>query len=527
MKLLKRHKILLTVSLLATALIFAAGGVYWFVKRTDDAKAWQLAAQATQLQQTGDTDVAIALMEQAIAIRDDIPEFYVTYGRLAFQAGNLPAAFSSYESARSLEPNNLEALLAVAQLGVQIGEFEKAREAIRVLLLLEPRRLEVRLARGILHLADRKFDDAIEDADYVLTSDPDNPEATVLKARATFLQGERESAADLLRNFSDSHGDNTAVAATEVEVFRELKKPQEMLAALETLGRLQPDNTGYITERAVVSFQLGRQAEALDLIADRLSEQTLSDEEILGLVRTLRLYATIEQVAALAEQIRASASDDAKIEIAKHLAHRGETTAARRLLEDVSGADADHVLTLSDYLDQRDGRGLTAILSTLQDDPTNCFARYVLARANLVAGDSREAVYSSQRAADECPTLLENWEVLALAYDQQDRKDHAERVFKQGMAENPQEPYLYESFAKWAIANDRERVAVASAARLARDMPSYSPVWQSYADLCLAVGASCRALALEGLRESETRFGLDTPPGFRPANGLFGRFLIR
>ena len=500
---------------------------FWYMRQNSDARAFGLAAQGEFLAQQGQLPAARRALRDAIAIRDDIAEFHLRLGRINFEMGDLPGAFVAYDFARSLAPDNVEAQLAVAQIGLQIGEFDKSKEATRQLLLENPNFIEAQIVRGVNLMLDRDFKDAIVAADEILERQPDHEQAIVLKIRATLLDGKEEEARDLVAQYASDQSNSLAVAATQLEVFRELSDAEGMIETFADLRSLAPESATLRSDEAALYYKLGQTRRATSIAVEGLTYEDVSAEDISAIVRLIRLYAPTSDLLAELPKIQAEGSEDARLEVAQLLILRGEIAAARTLIKGLSGPQVDvvlaHILQASGAYREAEQRANAVI----KQDNANCLARQVRASTRLRNKNYRAAVYEAQYAVDECPTLLEAWVLLAEAYDALGRDAQVDRVYRQAMSLNTQEPALTTAYVQWLEANNRPREALAVRRTLARAMPAHLPAWQDYLVACQRFNASCIGDARRGLNESEGLFGLDPPPGERARNGLFGRFLIR
>lgn len=532
MKISLRHGILKSVPiwvLLAAALAVAAAaaGGWWYLRQNSEGRAYGLAAQARMHQEQGRPAMAARTVREAIRIRDDVAEFHLLLGRVLVQEGDLVGAFQAYNNASSLAPGNVEALAAVAQIGVQIGRIDQAREATRSLLLISPRQPEGLLVKGILAMTGRDYDEAIDFADQILSGNPGHQEAIILKIRASVLAGEEEQARELLAEFAPVFGDNASFAITELEVARQLEDPERMLKAFETLREALPQRTDLRLDEASLHFKLGNHARSAQILVEVLSDPDLPPGDIGGAVQQVNLIARTGELLPLLPRLKQSGSTDAKMEVAKLLVRRDQASAARSLVEDITGTEKSVLEALIDVKEGRTAKALAAAERILEADDTHCFARHIKAQALLDQLNYRDAVYSAQLATTECPTLIESWGVLAQAYAGLGMPSQSDRAYSQGLEANPQEPWLVAQFVDWLVRNDRQREALAAKRKLVRAMPGYTPAWDSYLAHCRALSSSCERDALRGREESLTIYGVDPPPGERATSGLFGRILIR
>ncbi len=161
-----------------------------------DAAAARDAMRAQEL--LGERRFAEARMaiKEAIAERDDEPQYHILRGRIEYAVKAIPQAFDAYSNAMALDPSNMEALQAVSQLGLQTGNLRESLAATEAILSLEPDDPNALLVRGLHAIVRNRFDDAVGYADKILARDSANEGGAILKARALFRKGEGKETAN-------------------------------------------------------------------------------------------------------------------------------------------------------------------------------------------------------------------------------------------------------------------------------------------------------------------------------------------
>lgn len=522
-----QHVNLKVVSFWATLVLAAVLAAGWYLYSRSDTRAYQLGAEAEAHLSEGNPEKARIALWNAVAIRDDIPAFHLMLGRANFQAGELGAAFASYSFANALEPNNLESLIAIGQIGLQIGEIDKSREATRALLLIQPNQTEGLIVQGVHDMLSGRYEQAVENADRILQIEPQHEQGIILKIRALMLWEKSEEAVALLERYAVPVEQSPGLALTELEVRRHLRQADEMIVLFGKLNALLPANTTVKLDEANLLYKLDRPEKATRIIMDALAEKNLDAREISELIRVLRFHADLSDVETHVRSVAKTGSADARVELARYLTAQSKGAEVPVLSEGLPSLESQKLSALSMMHNGQSKAAIAKAGLLLEDDPTDCFVRYIDASSKLDSGQVRDAIYSGQIAAEECPTLIETWDVLGRAYDQLGSPEQARRVFRQGLAANPQEPWLADRYVAWLLAHGREREARAVRRKLAMNLPGYTPVWRHYLSLCESTDAPCVAKARKGLQQSLTTYGIDLPPGERATSGLFGRFLIR
>lgn len=524
---LPRHGKLKFVSFWVVVIgILGAAGA-WYLYSNSPQRAAQYAAEAENYRQQGNFPMAQAAIMKAIAIQDDVTAYYIIKGRISFQSGSTASAFKAYDDALALAPGNQEALLAVAQIGLQIGRMQQSRDATRRLLMTNPNFTEALLVRGLHSQIRRRYDEALADADLILENNPRHEGGTILKVRASILSGKREEGRAILEEFAANNPGSTTLAATELEVYRELRDEAGMASAFEKMRGFLPDNIPLRVDHANFLLKTGKAEEAIEILTTDLAKPELRSRELTSIIQLVENYAVEEALLPHIDLIEAEGNEDARFEVAKLLVEAGHKQAAVRLARNLPPNQVIAIRSLVEAENGQYAKAMQLAEMVLEEDGSNCFLLYVRARAEIGLGKLRSAVRSAQESASECPTLRYSWISLARAYDGLDMPDQVERAFAQGTSANPQDPPLARAYAEWLLKKGRDREAVAAYRRLVRAMPAHSPSWEAYQAVCERTNAGCENIAARGLENSRTIFGIDPVPGEKVPNGLFGRFLIR
>ncbi|MBX7527893.1 tetratricopeptide repeat protein [Qipengyuania vesicularis] len=515
------------VSFWAVVIGIIGAATAWYLYSNSTTRAAQFAGEAESYRQAGNFPAAQASIMKAIAIRDDITAFHIMKGRISFQSGSTASAFGAYSDALALAPNNQEALLAVAQIGLQIGRLRQSRDATRRLLMTNPNFTEALLVRGLHSQIRRRYGEAIEDAEKILENNPRHEGGTILKVRASILSGKREEGREILEEFVANNPSTTTLAATELEVYRELRDEAGMARAFEKMRGFLPDNVPLRIDHANFLLKTGKSDEALEILSTDLAKPELRSRELTSIIQLIENYAVEERLLPHIDLIEAEGNEDARFEVAKLLVEGGQEQAAVRLTRNLPPNQVVAIRSLIAAENEQYQKALQLSEMVLEEDGSNCFLLYVRARAEIGLGQLRPAIRSAQQSASECPTLRYSWITLGRAYDGLEMPEQVERAFAQGTSANPQDPPIARAYAEWLEENGRDREAVAAYRRLVRAMPAHTPSWEAYLAICEEKDAGCDNIARQGLANSKTIFGIDPVPGERAPNGLFGRFLIR
>ena len=510
------------VSLAAISLLMmlAACGNSFANAQEDAAKAQSLFEQ----NRIAEARIAIA---DAIAERDDEPDYHLLRGRIEYRAGSVPGAFGAYSNALALDPQNMEALQAVSQLGMQVGRLRESKEAAETILSLDPNNVDALLTRGLHSLVRNRFDESIGYADQILKIDPSSEGGAILKARSSFRNGDREEALKLLENFERGSRASAGMSLTRLEIYRALSDRDGMRRSFADLRERLPDNDNIRIDEANFAFKDNRPADAMRLTTGLLAkpEQTraIADQA----VDLWNEYGVDRLDGTSVRAIASAAPEPVRLRVARFLVDHAQAAAASQMLAGLPGTEPSAVAALMLVRQDRAQAGLQRAERVLATDETNCTALIAKAQALLETGNASNTLRSAQRASYQCPADIAAWSAAATAYSQLGDVDNAERVWRQGMDANPQSARLATLTTNWMMQHGLNRQAVAIARKLTRDAPALSSGWRLYQSLCQKADAGCTAQAAEGLAKSAQMFGVDIPVGQTPPNGLYGRLESR
>ena len=504
------------------ALLFALAGC------SDGAEeAAAAGAMAQQHLDVGDLAAAKRSISEALAARDDIVELHLLKGRIELAAGAPGGAYDAYNTALSLDRSNAEALQAVSQLGLSTGHLQESLEATERILTLAPRQPDALLIRGLHALIRRRFDEAIGFADQILADQAGHENASILKARALFMKGDTEQALAVVSSGAGSESDSTGTALTKLEIYRELRRPDEMERQFARLRQLRPDDLNLRIDEANLLFKLDRRPAAHELVVQVLLHEDAPPDAVEQALRLWWEYGARDVPDRQFELVSLSGAPRPKQDLTRFLIEQRMFPQANKILGSLQGEDR---LKLSARLFAARGdfeRARRAADAVLGRDDTDCDALLARSEAQLGLGDPTAALRDGQHAASECPNQVAAWLAAARAYAALGRANGVDRIYIQAMDVNPQDLRLTKAYADWLMRAGREREAVATARRFVRNSPASLQGWLHYQSSCQSAGADCDRQAARGLEDARTRFGVDLEPGAQAPNGLFGRFVSR
>jgi protein O-GlcNAc transferase len=137
---------------------------------------------------------AAALIEQAIAIKDDIPAFHCNLGNARMRLPDYDAARRAYEQACRLDPRFAVAFFGLSNALLAGGQAREASAAARQAIALAPQFVDALVALGDALLADERIDEAEQSYRQSLALRPDVPAVLVKRAEILTRFGQLDEA---------------------------------------------------------------------------------------------------------------------------------------------------------------------------------------------------------------------------------------------------------------------------------------------------------------------------------------------
>lgn len=391
----------------------------------NEARAAREAALAATTFQAGALGPARRHILTALALRDDVSDFWVLRAQIAAAQGRGQEAYDAYRTVMALDRANVAALRALCQLGAQYGQPAELERFADQLSVLAPGDNLVVTARGNAALRRGNVTAAERFADQALAANATDPLALILKSQILRRARKFDEAADLIRKTSGTLGTSPNMLAALVDIYRQARDRAGYATAIRDLAAAAPTNSDAAVRHADLQYQDGDRAGARATVADLVRRRP---DEIEVATRLLDLWlregagaltpaelaedaagASVEMRAAYAQyanELRrpdlaldivgavrsagfAAPTLNAQAALAEALALRGDRGGARRIVDAILAADPSHPrgLIARSRLAWARGERNPAIADVRQvvaDDPTNATVRLLL--ANYLAG---------------------------------------------------------------------------------------------------------------------------------------------
>jgi cellulose synthase operon protein C len=508
-------------------------------RHEDDPRAWL--AMTSWFRERGDLDQAAAAMAKALKLDPDAPECVFADFELALAARDLDRAEATVRRAVELFPDDERSYRGLAAVLMQQGDVGDAEQALLDGVERLPAKASLQLMLADTLLQQNKLDEAAQAITrirelYGSTSGP----VGLLEAR--LLVAERrwsEAKAKLEQMRPLLLGNAELVRQVDLYLAQCHGQLNEYDAQLEVNRRILTDEPGSLAARAGAAQALvsaGKTAEALEefeAIASALPEDKLvTIPQVWYPLFQLRLASQ----AGLPEADRDWSGVDALLDSlakfatvppsqlallrAEALIRRGESQAARDLLEKTATADADvqvwaAVVTLALRADGPDAAtaALASVPQRLTDDPALMAVEARIA-ASRPAEVARQALDDLEKRAANLPSAEAAGVFVTIAPIRlaAGDRDAAARLWEQAAAKAPDDLTIREAMLDTAVVMEdleRARAAATAIAKIAGGTSARSRVANANVTLLQA------RQRLAELAQAGQSSGLDLPADVR------------
>jgi tetratricopeptide (TPR) repeat protein len=213
--------------------------------------------------QVGRHDVAIDLIDRAIAHDGTNPRFHSNRGLVLAGLQRLAEAVTSYDRALSLRPGDAEVLYNCGNALLALGRPSDALDAYERALLATPDYTEALCNRGAALAALGRNEEALASYDRLLAKQADHAEALSNRGNALKALGHFEDALASYDRALTARPDDALALFNRGVTLHELKRFDLALASYDRALAVSPDYTEALCNRGAALAALGRNEEAL------------------------------------------------------------------------------------------------------------------------------------------------------------------------------------------------------------------------------------------------------------------------
>lgn len=490
-------------------------------------RAAGLAQQADAYIQAGNLVAARSAIAEAIALREDEPNYHMLQGVISMRSGDMIGAYRAFNRALEFDQSNPAALAYIGNIGVQIGQLGDAEDAANKLLTLQPNALPALQVKGMIALARDKFEEAMQYGDKILAVDPTDEAGSIVKARAMAKTGQAEEAMKLIDTALVARPDSAALLTNKVNIYRYLGQAEQMAPSLEQLLKLSNGLPSVRLDLINLQYRLGRMDEARKSSLALLSGGSADPEDYRTLQRIWWQYDKAPLPEGAARNASGWKEPLAIVAAVRYMIWRGDLPAAQALIRSAPANAQPLLASLQARLTEASGRKEEArkqVDALLAKEDHDVDALMLRARYATDARQEREALEAAQLAQTNDPQNPETYLVLASVYRSQGADFRVRQVFEDGLKTLPQNFYLLESYVQYLHQSGDKARAISATRAFARALPSSTRAWEIMGQQCqLARDAACMQSAYAGFLAAKKAIIVDDVPGKPQNRGLFGR----
>jgi len=449
-------------------------------------------------------------IQKAIAIEDDVAEYWNRLGRAELGLQNYYPAYTAYQRAFELDNDNSEALQAMAELAYSGGRPEEALRLADQMLAKQPRTLRMLLIKGATAVDDRDYSGARTFIGRMLAIDPENEGAIVLLGRVLFLTGEPARGASLIEGSVARTGATMLKLNALGEIYTAQHDVAGIIRTYRRMFTLDRTSVGLRLDYAKALYENGEPRRALAVI-DRLQRARPRDPDLKRQI--VELWDMVGPDAIDLDQVRRLAetgNDEMKIALARLAVEQGRYRDAipilKRYISDAK-ITPDNVSAHMLYAEAIAGLGQTrdALMRAnrvLAFDSTNPEALRLRVQVAIARNQLDEALNDAQILGRDNPETPSARLALALVYMARREQVMADTTLARALADIPDSTEIVNSYTDWLMRTARPQMALDVAARFTDHNPRLLKGWENRARLCLKVrDIDCMRQTAQGLEQ--------------------------
>ncbi len=460
---------------------------------------------------------------------EESAERYFNRGMELYETGDLVKAKLEFRNALQIDGKNSQAWLMVGQIEEKETNWSQAFGAYSKAVELDPENAPARAKRGLLLLAGNDTAGALVEAEAVLSSNPRDPEALVLRSAINNRLDKRDEAfADvrealaiapnhregliLLGQIELVGGDaQAAIAATEQAIAAYPKDTELLLmlggiyesigqpnAAIDVLRKIVEIEPTVITHRQRLAGYLGEQGEqdeAIRVLRDSISLDPENEDAKLALVRFVAEQRSLADAGKEIEQMLAVTPNAAKLQfaLAELQANSGNLDGARRIYEQVikdsaempAGSEGRWRLAMLAMSEGKTDEAVALASEVLADDPNNEQALLIRGAIALERDDAEQVIADARTVVKNKPDSVDALRLLAQGHLKKQEFALAQDALSSAIKVAPDQPASYLELARVRVASGDLDGALATLEALLEKIPENADAQNAIAQIQL------------------------------------------
>ena len=408
--------------------------------------------------------------------------------------GDLAKAYIQYQNAIKINEEHVPSLLGLAEIAEQRQDFQAMFGFLQRIVRLDPTQVEAQVKIGKLYLIGSDETTALEQAEKALAIEPENLNATALKAGVLMKIGDNAGAVELARDIlakDPANAEAVTVLATDYSVngdydaaLAELDKalaidPQMAMLQLlrihllKKVGRTEEARAGYATLIDLFPEQSAyRRVYASELIRDKDYEGAREQLEAIVSIEPDNFDAKLDVIRAV-KVASGSAAAEAKLQsyisadpgnsklklwLSDFYVSEGDKGKAKDVLNELaSGKDQDVALQAKNkittlMLGDGDREGATALINEiLEADERNTDALIKRAAIQIEAEQYDQAIVNLRTALDNSPDSYDAMLLMSAAFEKQDNFSFAQAELAKAYEGSKRDAKVANHFARFLL----------------------------------------------------------------------------
>jgi predicted Zn-dependent protease len=414
-------------------------------------KAYKARAAYTQYQEAiaaGNLFQARLALLKLVQTEQDVSDYWIELGKLQIQLGDYSGAYNAFSHAHELDRSNVEVLGTLTQIALMSRNLDVASTQAQTLALLAPDHPAVALVHGFVAYAAGDLDKAEHEADGLLSREPNNSLARVLKARVLIQRGKPDDAIAILEDQHRTVPQDGGTIRALALIYR-LRGDWRNFARLQAdAHRLDPKNADAAQGEVEGLLRAGDVAAAARASAPLLS--AAASPEMVDAV--LNIWSRFEPKGSTLPnglQLANAVSGDRRLSFANYYNRIGNPKAAAALLG-ASQLPVTHVnagwnaaFAQSLALQGQQEQAKALFDQVLDREPDQIVALRGRSALEARTGMTRQAIVDAQRLVTISPKAGEDRILLAQTYLAARNGEAVRRTLWQAFQELPEDERVY------------------------------------------------------------------------------------
>lgn len=432
--------------------------------------------------------------KNAIQVDPKVAEPYYQLALLDEKAKNWKSMYANLLRVEQLNPLHHEATVKLGQMYLLSGNNEFAMERADKVLSVEPENTLAWILKSSIELKKENYNLAMEHIERALQIEPSNIEGISLKAILLNKQGNVEQALALLTETIKKEPDQLALKMIKLSILEEQKDYSSMESMYQELMAL-PDTEAWVFVSLAKLYNMqGKYLEAKEVLEEFVKAQPANVEAKQLLVSLVERNDPEQALSILKGYIEEDPTAfDLRFKMVGLLISQGKIDAAKTDLEaisqqadDIESANKASVMLANFDMQQDDREAANKKLDEVfLKNPEHEAALLLKARIEVINGDIDSAVTRLRIVLRNNPESEQALVLLAQAYMNSGSVELAEDSFRQALAVNPGNTVAALSVAKGLMeSNDLNRTESVLMEALSKT-PNNDPILQTLAQVRL------------------------------------------